>query len=319
MNKVFTLSYVLTTRNKLPYLKEVMKRLLEHAQPDEEIVITDGASTDGTVEYLTELYNQGKIHQFISEPDKGESHGFNKGFLMARGELIKLLTDDDVFCFSAIQECKHFMQANNSFDCVTGGIASLRFDNYELSQFIIGKEYEKSFTEWINAKTNTCFFGGLALMIRKSALSKFGLFDISYTHIDLEYCTRLTFLKAKIAYYSALHVVAIRNNESKSVLAKSDLVSNECNRVDYYYNSKIVPINSYSTITLLGTIFSKIENKVKQTFKSGNKVNTKKETDQYFGSELLKPKYYTVGDLFSDCEVLMHDFNTSVEHRFIFK
>ncbi len=96
------------------------------------------------------------------------------------------------------------------------------------------------------------------------------------------------------------------------------MVSNECNRVDYYYNSKIVPVNSYSTTTLLETILSKIKNKVKQNFKSGNKASTKKETDQYFGSELLKPKYNTIGELFSDCEVLMHDFNNSLEHRFIF-
>ena len=104
-------------------------------------------------------------------------------------------------------------------------------------------------------------FWRLSLNDQKIRLSKFGLLDISYTHNDLEYCTRLTFLKAKIAYYTALHVVAIRNNESKSVSAKSDLVSNECNRVDYYYNSKIVPVNSYSTTTLLETILSKIKNK----------------------------------------------------------
>ena len=142
--------------------------MLENVQPDEEIVITDGAITDGTVKFLTELYKQGKIHQFISEPDCGEAHGFNKGLLMAKGELIKLLSDDDVFCYSAIQECRRFMQTNSSFDYFTGGIASLRFDNFELSQFIIAYEYEKSFMEWINAKTNTCYFGGLALMIRKS-------------------------------------------------------------------------------------------------------------------------------------------------------
>lgn len=318
MNKNITLSYVLTTFNKLPYLREVMKRLLENTQPDEEIVITDGASTDGTVEYLTELYNQGKIHQFISELDKGESHGFNKGLLMAKGELIKLISDDDVFCYSAIQECKRFMKVNSSFDCVTGGIASLRFDNFELSQFIIGYEYEKDFTEWINKKKNTCFFGGLALMIRKSALSKFGLFDLSYTHIDLEYCTRLTFLKAKIAYYTALNVIAIRNNESKSVSTKSDIVSNECNRVNYYYNDKIIPIYTYSTITLLEIIFSRIKNQVKQSFKRGTTVNTKTETGLYFGSELLKPTYNNIGNLFSDCEVLMREYNNSMEQRFIY-
>ena len=116
MNKNITLSYVLTTRNKLPYLKEVMKRLLENIESDEEIVITDGASTDGTVEYLTDLYTQGKIHHFISEPDNGESHGFNKGILLASGELIKLLTDDDVFYYAGIQECKTYMLENKSLN-----------------------------------------------------------------------------------------------------------------------------------------------------------------------------------------------------------
>ena len=37
------LSYVITTRNKLPYLKELMKWLLENVQADEEIVVADGA------------------------------------------------------------------------------------------------------------------------------------------------------------------------------------------------------------------------------------------------------------------------------------
>lgn len=50
-----------------------------------------------------------------------------------------------MFCFSAIQacKCKRFLLANDTFDCVTGGIASLRFDYSELSHFVIAYEYEK--------------------------------------------------------------------------------------------------------------------------------------------------------------------------------
>ena len=58
----YNLSYVLTTRNKLPYLKEVMTRLIENVQDDEEIVVVDGASTDGSVEYLKNQFEKGHIH-----------------------------------------------------------------------------------------------------------------------------------------------------------------------------------------------------------------------------------------------------------------
>ena len=91
------LSWIITTRNKLAFLKEVLHRLLSDLHEDEEIIVVDGASTDGTVEYLTELHRQGLIHHFLSEPDHGEAEGFNKGMLLANGRLIKILTDDDAF------------------------------------------------------------------------------------------------------------------------------------------------------------------------------------------------------------------------------
>src|SRR5438552_17918629 len=98
MDKI-SLSYLLTTYNKLSYLKEVLKTLMDNRKDDEEIIVTDGGSTDGTREYLQKIYQDGKIDQYISEKDFGEAHGFNKGIMKARGELVKIITDDDVFDF----------------------------------------------------------------------------------------------------------------------------------------------------------------------------------------------------------------------------
>ena len=106
------LSYVLTTFNKLGYLETVIKELIRNCMTGEEIIVIDGGSTDCTKEFLNMLYEEGKIHQYISEKDYGEAHGFNKGILMARGELIKVITDDDVFDFDVMQECKMYMQNN---------------------------------------------------------------------------------------------------------------------------------------------------------------------------------------------------------------
>ena len=89
-----TLSYIIATRNKLPYLKTGLKKLIAAKKPDEEILVADGASTDGTKEYLEELKKEGKIDFYLSEPDYAESHALNKLFLLANGTLIKIINDD---------------------------------------------------------------------------------------------------------------------------------------------------------------------------------------------------------------------------------
>ena len=68
MNSI-NLSYVLTTRNKLPYLTYGLNNLIQNLQKDEEIIVVDANSNDGTVDFLKNLYKDGKIQQFISEKD----------------------------------------------------------------------------------------------------------------------------------------------------------------------------------------------------------------------------------------------------------
>ena len=61
-----TLSYVTATKNKLPYIKIGLGKLIAAKKSDEEILVADGASTDGTAEYLAELKAAGKIDYFVS-------------------------------------------------------------------------------------------------------------------------------------------------------------------------------------------------------------------------------------------------------------
>jgi glycosyltransferase involved in cell wall biosynthesis len=71
----------------------VLDALMSDGYPDLEVVVADGASTDGTVELLQ---SYGDRVRWVSELDGGEFQARNKALRMATGEIIRNLSDDDV-------------------------------------------------------------------------------------------------------------------------------------------------------------------------------------------------------------------------------
>lgn len=72
-----------------------------------EHIVVDGMSTDGTLEILHNLgSNNGRPNVFwISETDSGQSEALNKGFRLAKGEIIGWLNSDDRYrpnCFDHV-------------------------------------------------------------------------------------------------------------------------------------------------------------------------------------------------------------------------
>jgi glycosyltransferase involved in cell wall biosynthesis len=207
------LSYIITTYNKLSYLKVTLPHLLAACLADEEIVIVDGGSTDGTKEYLQDLSDQKKIHAFISEIDYGEAHGINKAILLSRGDIIKIITDDDVFDYNVIHHCRLFMQKNRLCDIL--GFDGLGCRIIERTEFQ-KSNYLSGFLQW--QKDQTPFvFCGLSFMIRRSSISYLGIFSTAYKIIDMEYSIRVSSLKkCNIAFYTGIGFVNLVNPDSNS-------------------------------------------------------------------------------------------------------
>lgn len=214
MSSAIKLSFVLTTFNKLDYLKVVLPLLIDARKSDEEIIIVDGGSSDGTSAHLKSLYDSGKIQGFISEKDRGEAHGTNKGFLMARGELIKIITDDDVFSFKIINDCKEFMLKNPEIDIMGFDGFGNNLSKEKLS--FVKSKYIEGYKEWLVSRT-PFLFCGLSFMIRRSSLAYLGLFNTKFTMVDMEYSLRVSSLNANIAFHTGLGFVGIANPNSNSV------------------------------------------------------------------------------------------------------
>lgn len=91
-------SVVTPTYNMADRLPRCVESVAAQDYPRIEHVVVDGASTDGTVEYLA---SQAQL-RWTSEPDRGQSHALNKGFALAAGEIVTWLNADDVLLPGAV-------------------------------------------------------------------------------------------------------------------------------------------------------------------------------------------------------------------------
>jgi len=258
------LSFLIATYNRLPFLKITLEKLMQELQSDEEIVVVDGNSTDGSKEYLQTLFEKGEIHQYISEPDKNQAHAWNKAMLMAKGTIIKKIIDDDVFCYKTIRECKNFMLENPAVDVViSNDLSSSLYDYKNIQKLSRQPQFEK----WNEGLTPSFTFGDVHMLIRKSALAYIGLYNTSYVMMDWEYSLRISYLKANITYYTGYNALSVAHNQTISSLKNVKLINEQGSRGEVFYEYE----GDYAMITL----WSKIKISIGKLLYSTKPVDSK--------------------------------------------
>jgi glycosyltransferase involved in cell wall biosynthesis len=86
-------SIVTPVFNSAKWVEDCIKSVMSQDYPRIEHIIVDGGSTDGTLD-ICRRYDHLLI---VSEKDRGQSHAINKGFAMARGEILAWLCADDEY------------------------------------------------------------------------------------------------------------------------------------------------------------------------------------------------------------------------------
>ena len=90
------ITIVTVSLNQGQYLEETLRSVREQTYPHIEHVVVDGGSTDGSLRLLREHEEQCPFPlQWCSEPDRGQSHAYNKAFAMAGGDWLLYLNSGD--------------------------------------------------------------------------------------------------------------------------------------------------------------------------------------------------------------------------------
>src|SRR5688500_7526778 len=90
-----SVSIIIATFNSRSTIQQCLDSCLEQNYAPKEIIVIDAGSADGTKELLATY--AAKLAYWISEPDGGIYHAWNKGLKTAAGEWICFIGGDDVW------------------------------------------------------------------------------------------------------------------------------------------------------------------------------------------------------------------------------
>jgi glycosyltransferase involved in cell wall biosynthesis len=115
------LTLLMTTKNRARYFERALASMIREKREgwaDIEIVISDGGSTDGTVDIIEQ--NEHFIDAWVSKPDRGVAEGVNRALALAKGDFIWAVGDDDVLVPGASVKMMEYLQQHPDIDVLFG-------------------------------------------------------------------------------------------------------------------------------------------------------------------------------------------------------
>ena len=178
-------------RNVAPVIREPLHSVLAQTHPDIELIVIDGASTDGTVDILQGLQataGRRGIDILVSEPDMGIYDAMNKGLVRASGDVIGFVNAGDLLMTpETIAQVVGAFQRSHA-DAVYGDI--IMVDEHDIHKvhrtWLSGTYHRENFRRgWMPPHVGT--------FIRKSVYDRHGHFNTDL-RIGADYEILLRFL-----------------------------------------------------------------------------------------------------------------------------
>lgn len=112
------ITVIVVCRNPGPDIREALASVW--TQPDTEVVVVDGGSSDGTASWLET--QRSRLGALVSEPDNGIYDAMNKGIAVAQGEWLLFLGADDRLIDGAMRKMAQFLR--QAISTVVVGVAT---------------------------------------------------------------------------------------------------------------------------------------------------------------------------------------------------
>ncbi|MEW9872758.1 glycosyltransferase family 2 protein [Arthrobacter sp. HS15c] len=181
-------SVIIAARDEEKRIKRCIDSLIASLGPEDEIIVVNDGSTDGTGRELA-LFGS-KIQVLTNEVSMGRAASRNAGIMVAKGKYIAIQDADDEALpgrieipVGMLEGDEHLVAASGQCVAVTDGGHYWRHNRYPTSREEVKEQFEASVMA-------VCHTGSV---IRRRALDEAGLYDPTYIRAqDLELFKRLS-------------------------------------------------------------------------------------------------------------------------------
>ena len=187
------LSFLVPSYNAGDYLVTAIESIADQLVPGDEVLLQDGASTDGSVDALKERFAGAEWLKVVSEPDAGQSDALQKALERATNEYVLWLNADDIVYPRALDAVRKALV--HGPDVLVG--RSTIFNN---DGRIVRTYTPREFTREAFVGRGADMFTG-SLVFRASTVRDAGGFNAKYEYcMDMDMVVRTAELNPRVMY-----------------------------------------------------------------------------------------------------------------------
>ncbi len=198
--QVTRISFIMPTYNRAPLIGDSLRAICAQMTEDDEILVVDDGSTDGTGQVIEAL---DLPVRYVAQENKGKSAALNRALAMTDGHYIWICDDDDLLCADAVRTL--FQEAETTkVEMVFGKYTRFRLQDGEKVDLGVGYWPDLSSGSLARHILEDAFAMHNATLTRRSAYDRIGCFNEDYLRSqDYEMYVRMA-VQATMSYVDSV-------------------------------------------------------------------------------------------------------------------
>lgn len=238
-------SIVAVCYNQAPFVKEALDSILAQTYPNIELIVTDDASQDNSVEVINSWLKEKNVQakRIFNQKNLGICRTLNIALTEARGEFMTLLASDDILLPHAVEEkVKAFRKADSNCALVYSDVEEIDAAGNLISSSFLSKwgydtdnlpRGDNLFPQLL--KRN--FIPAVSVMLRMDHLKEIGGYDENLAQEDVDTWYRIA-KKHRIEVCPGTHVKYRRHNASTTKTRKLTIYESHLKMYSKYIGSE---------------------------------------------------------------------------------
>jgi len=205
------LSVVMSVYNDAPFVERAVTSILQQTWRDFEFIIINDGSTDGSGEILRRLGDSDRRITLVEQENRGLVASLNRGFAMARGELIARMDGDDESLPERFERQLAFRDRHPDHGVI--GTQTVNIDT-QGNPVLLTNRYPRSFEQFLTAMESEPLMNHPSAMIDKAIFEKVGGYRPLYRHCeDYDLWLRLSEVTKLCSVDDVLHRYRVNGNQ----------------------------------------------------------------------------------------------------------